>query len=137
MMSVLLLSALHLPSTAHSQCYDNFLLEQLRFAAQERGQYQWGTSGPHDAGSYNDWPQSTGFFCNQGSFATDYGRFFLEWYSGTLLQHGDRVLEAAADAFAGLPTKLAAKVGSMSISASRRFLRPQEQAACTFERVVH
>ena len=102
------------PFHSPSQCYDNFLLEQLRFAAQERGQYQWGTSGPHDAGSYNDWPQATGFFCNQGSFATDYGRFFLEWYSGTLLQHGDRVLEAAADAFAGLPTKLAAKVGLLS-----------------------
>ncbi len=41
-------------------------------------------------------PQETGFFCNWGgSWDTDYGRFFMGWYSGALLDHGDRLLTAA------------------------------------------
>ena len=92
------------------QCYDNYMLGSLRDTASSIGQTTWGNSGPHDAGRYNDWPQSTGFFGNQGSYATDYGRFFLAWYSDVLLQHGDRVLEAATDAFAGSTLKVAAKV---------------------------
>ena len=33
-----------------------------------------------------------------GSWDSEYGRFFLGWYSGALLAHGDRVLAAAAQA---------------------------------------
>ncbi|GJP51534.1 hypothetical protein CLOM_g10699 [Closterium sp. NIES-68] len=101
------------PGIGEFQCYDKFLLAQLSYAAQEAGQYQWGYSGPHDAGRYNDWPQATGFFGPHGSFATDYGRFFLEWYSSVLLRHGDAILEAATDVFVGLPVKLAAKVAGV------------------------
>jgi beta-amylase len=31
-----------------------------------------------------------------GSWASEYGDFFLDWYSGLLVQHCDRVLGAAA-----------------------------------------
>jgi len=34
-------------------------------------------------------------------FSSDYGRFFLHWYSSVLLGHGDIILEKAADVFAG------------------------------------
>ena len=33
-----------------------------------------------------------------GSWDSEYGRFFLGWYSGALIAHGDRVLGAAAQA---------------------------------------
>lgn len=54
-------------------------------------------SGPHDSGNYNSRAWETGFFVSQGgSWDSTYGQFFLEWYSGLLLQHADRVLGAAA-----------------------------------------
>jgi hypothetical protein len=44
--------------------------------------------------------QETGFFCSWGgSWDSPYGRFFLSWYSGALLDHGDRMLRAAASVF--------------------------------------
>ena len=33
-----------------------------------------------------------------GSWSSDYGHFFLSWYSNQLMQHADRVLGAAAAA---------------------------------------
>ena len=44
--------------------------------------------------------QETGFFRSWGgSWDTDYGRFFLGWYSSALERHGDRLLAAAAHVF--------------------------------------
>lgn len=34
--------------------------------AEKLGKPKWGLCGPHDAGGYNDWPESTGFFRSQG-----------------------------------------------------------------------
>eukprot|EP00850_Spirogloea_muscicola_P004636 SM000020S05986 [mRNA] locus=s20:231535:236334:- [translate_table: standard] len=99
------------PGIGEFQCYDRYLLAQLKLEADRIGQYDWGYSGPHDAGRYNDWPQATGFF--SGSFTTEYGRFFLEWYSNVLLRHGDQVLEIATGIFEGYKTKLAAKVAGV------------------------
>jgi len=64
----------------------------------------WG--GPHDAGSYNSLAWETGFFVSSGgSWDSEYGRFFLGWYSQCLLDHADRVLGAAGKALAkkGIP----------------------------------
>ena len=56
-----------------------------------------GLSGPHDAGHYNSSSWETGFFVSDGgNWSTPYGHFFLDWYSGLLMQHADRVLTAAA-----------------------------------------
>lgn len=101
------------PGIGEFQCYDKYLLSDLKQAANTIGHHEWGYSGPQDAGHYNDWPQSTGFFCNNGSYTTDYGKFFLEWYSGVLLKHGDMILEAASNVFAGCKVKLAAKVAGI------------------------
>lgn len=55
-----------------------------------------GYDGPHDCGNYNSHAWETGFFVSQGgSWDTEYGHFFLSWYSSLLLQHADRVLQAA------------------------------------------
>lgn len=94
----------------HLQCYDRYMLEELGKAAEAVDRYEWGYSGPHDSGRYNDWPHATGFFGSYESFNSEYGRFFLEWYSSMLLKHGDKVLEAASQAFEGCTTRLAAKV---------------------------
>ena len=58
-----------------------------------------GYEGPHDCGNYNSAAWETGFFVSDGgSWSTEYGHFFLSWYSRQLLQHADRVLGAAAAA---------------------------------------
>lgn len=68
-------------------------------------------AGPHDAPQYNDSPESSGFFREPwGSWQTEYGSFFLSWYAGELLAHGDRVLAAATRVFGGKNIELSAKV---------------------------
>ena len=54
------------PGVGEFQCYDHHALTSLRQTAELGGVPQWGTSGPHDAGGYNDWPESTGFFRSEG-----------------------------------------------------------------------
>ena len=62
----------------------------------EAGHIEWGGAGPHDAGGYNNLPHETGFFRAQhGSWDSEYGQFFLSWYSGELVEHGDRMLRCA------------------------------------------
>lgn len=44
--------------------------------------------------------QETAFFRSWGgSWDTDYGAFFMGWYSDSLLAHGERLMAAAADVF--------------------------------------
>ncbi|KAG0452928.1 hypothetical protein HPP92_025592 [Vanilla planifolia] len=45
--------------------------------------------------------------------ALPHGEFFLSWYSGLLLQHGDKVLSAAAAVFHGTGTKISVKVAGI------------------------
>lgn len=85
----------------------------LRAAAVAAGREEWGHSGPHDAGHYRQFPEETGFFRRDGTWNTDYGRFFLQWYSDALLAHGGRVLAAADSVFRGTGAKLSAKVAGI------------------------
>lgn len=89
------------------QCYDQYLLKNLRKASEARGHSFW-ARGPDNAGSYNSRPHETGFFCDGGDYNGYYGRFFLNWYSQVLVDHGDRVLSLAKLAFEG--TCIGAKV---------------------------
>eukprot|EP00262_Sarcandra_glabra_P012256 TRINITY_DN3117_c0_g1_i5.p1 TRINITY_DN3117_c0_g1~~TRINITY_DN3117_c0_g1_i5.p1 ORF type:complete len:302 (-),score=43.40 TRINITY_DN3117_c0_g1_i5:57-839(-) len=73
----------------------------------------WGQSGPHDSGHYNQFPEDTGFFKKEGTWKTEYGNFFLKWYSGMLLEHGDSLLEAAEGIFLGTGAKLSGKVAGI------------------------
>ncbi|KVH89109.1 hypothetical protein Ccrd_008910 [Cynara cardunculus var. scolymus] len=81
-------------------CYDRYMLKSLTKAAETRGHSFW-ARGPENAGSYNSRPHETGFFCNGGDYDSYYGRFFLNWYSQLLINHGDRVLSLAKFAFEG------------------------------------
>ncbi|XP_055962193.1 beta-amylase 7 isoform X2 [Mercurialis annua] len=95
------------PGIGEFQCYDQYLLKSMRKTAEARGQPFW-ARGPENAGSYNSQPHETGFFCDGGDYDGYYGRFFLNWYSRILIEHGDRVLSLAKLAFEG--TQIAAKV---------------------------
>ncbi|XVE77136.1 hypothetical protein DITRI_Ditri13aG0037600 [Diplodiscus trichospermus] len=95
------------PGIGEFQCYDQYMLKSLRKAAEMRAHSFW-ARGPDNAGSYNSRPHETGFFCDGGDYDGYYGRFFLNWYSQLLVDHGDRVLSLAKLAFEG--TCIAAKL---------------------------
>lgn len=86
----------------HWQCYDQYLMKSLERTAEARKLAFWG-KGPENAGSYNSSPHETRFFCDGGDYDSYYGRFFLNWYSQVLVDHGDRVLALANLAFEGTP----------------------------------
>ncbi|MCO5573586.1 hypothetical protein L7F22_027358 [Adiantum nelumboides] len=103
----------HFPGIGEFQCYDKYMLASLRACAEQVGQVEWGKSGPHDAGHYKQFPNETGFFHQNGAWNTPYGQFFLEWYSGNLLRHGERILSAAEGIFRGTGSKLSGKVAGI------------------------
>jgi len=88
------------------QSFDKHALGSLAAAGQSKG---W-TGPPMDAGSYNSKPWESGFF--GGGFKSEYGKFFLDWYSGALKAHGARVLQKARQAF-GDRVALAGKVSGI------------------------
>ena len=84
------------PGVGQFQCFDKYMLKRLQDAAKAIGRPEWGHGGPHDAGHYNSREWETGFFRNDGgSYLSEYGRFFLKWYSAELIQHADRILSRA------------------------------------------
>lgn len=85
----------------------------LQASAETLGKTDWGTSGPHDSGEYNQFPEDTAFFRRDGIWNNEYGQFFLKWYSGMLLEHGDRILAAAKGIFQGTGAKLSGKVAGI------------------------
>lgn len=101
------------PGVGEFQCYDRFMMADLRREAEALGQPEWGLTGPHDAGTYNSRAYETGFFCDGGSWTTEYGCFFLQWYSGALVRHADRVLSAVSEVLTkrGRPRRAIAMVG--------------------------
>ncbi|KAL5231165.1 hypothetical protein ABZP36_029941 [Zizania latifolia] len=101
------------PGIGEFQCYDKYMRASLQAAAQAAGHEEWGRSGPHNTGEYRQFPEETGFFRRDGTWSTEYGHFFLEWYSGMLLEHGDRVLAAAEAVFRGTGATISAKVAGI------------------------
>ncbi|KAJ4784534.1 Beta-amylase [Rhynchospora pubera] len=101
------------PGIGEFQCYDKYMKASLQASAIAAGHSEWGKGGPHDAGQYNQFPEDTGFFKREGTWNTEYGQFFLSWYSEKLLQHGDRILTAADSIFSSTGAKLSAKVAGI------------------------
>ncbi|KAL6871501.1 hypothetical protein ACP4OV_014330 [Aristida adscensionis] len=100
------------PGIGQFQCYDKYLEEDFKVAAAEAGHPEWEL--PCDAGGVNDTPDDTGFFAAEGgTYLTEQGRFFLMWYSSKLIEHGDKILDEANNAFLGCKVKLAAKVSGI------------------------
>lgn len=88
------------PGVGEFQCYDKYMLANLKQHSEATGHPVWGLGGPHDAPSYSQWPNEGSFFNdNGGSWGSPYGEFFLTWYSAQLIAHGDRILSLAASIF--------------------------------------
>lgn len=99
------------PGVGEFQCYDRYMLSVLQAAALACDHPEYGRDGgPHDAGTYCMWPHQTKFFRDDGSWASEYGQFFLLWYSQYLLHHAERMLEVACDVFGSSPVRLEAKL---------------------------
>lgn len=90
------------------------MLSSLKAAAEEIGKPEWGSTGPTDAGHYNNWPEDTQFFRKEGGgWNSPYGEFFLSWYSQMLLDHGARILSSAKTIFENTGVKLSAKIAGI------------------------
>ncbi|KAL2348221.1 hypothetical protein Fmac_002221 [Flemingia macrophylla] len=95
------------------ECYDKYMRASLEASAEAIGKKEWGRSGPHDSGQYNQFPDDTGFFKREGTWNTEYGKFFLDWYSTKLLEHGEKILVSAKGIFNSSGVTLSAKVAGI------------------------
>ncbi|GLT45657.1 hypothetical protein SLA2020_194730 [Shorea laevis] len=95
------------------QCYDKYMLASLNARAQYAGKPEWGNGGPIGASNLLQNPEDTDFFKNHGSWNTPYGKFFLEWYSGMLLLHGENICREAKAIFRGAEVNMLAKVAGI------------------------
>lgn len=102
------------PGIGAFQCYDKYMLGHLKAAAEAAGKPEWGSTGPTDAGNYNNWPEDTDFFKKEGGgWSVPYGDFFLTWYSQMLLDHGERILSSAKAIFEEKGVKLSVKIAGI------------------------
>ncbi|KAK4338525.1 hypothetical protein RND71_043012 [Anisodus tanguticus] len=95
------------------QCYDKYMLASLNACAGEIGMRERANGGPIGASNLMQDPESTEFFKSDGSWNTPYGEFFLAWYSGMLLLHGERICREAETIFRGLEVNLSGKVAGI------------------------
>lgn len=96
------------------QCHDKHMLDLLKQHAEASGNPLWGLGAPHDAPAYNESPMTSSFFKEQGgSWESPYGDFFLSWYSGELVSHGDRILSLASSTFSDSSIKVSGKLPLM------------------------
>ncbi|KAK4341625.1 hypothetical protein RND71_040126 [Anisodus tanguticus] len=91
-----------------------YMISNLQAAADAFGKPEWGQTGPTDAGHYNNWPEDTNFFRKEGGgWDSQYGEFFLTWYSQMLLSHGERILQSAKAIFEDKGVKISVKVAGI------------------------
>ncbi|XVE64646.1 hypothetical protein DITRI_Ditri07aG0117300 [Diplodiscus trichospermus] len=96
------------------QCYDKYMLASLNANAQGIGMPGWGNGGPFGASNLMQNPDHTDFFrSDSGTWNTPNGRFFLEWYSGMLLLHGERICKEAEAIFRGANVNTSARVAGI------------------------
>nr|GMD51022.1 beta-amylase-like isoform X1 [Ipomoea batatas] len=98
------------PGIGEFQCYDKYMVADWKKANEDAGHGNW--EMPGNAGTYNDTPDKTGFFQTNGTYQTDFGKFFLTWYSSKLIIHGDQILGEANKVFVGYKVNIAAKFRS-------------------------
>ncbi|KAL4027875.1 hypothetical protein IC575_011065 [Cucumis melo] len=102
------------PGIGAFQCFDKYMLSSLKAAANVAGKPEWGSTGPTDAGHYNNWPEDTQFFKKEGGgWNSTYGEFFLSWYSQILLDHGDSILSHASSIFKPSSVKISVKIAGI------------------------
>ncbi|PUZ58877.1 hypothetical protein GQ55_5G542500 [Panicum hallii var. hallii] len=96
------------------QCYDKFMQASLSAHAQILGIQKWGSGGSIGRdGSQQNLEESSFFRADGGYWDTPYGRFFLEWYSGMLVLHGERLCMIADTIFSGTGVTISGKVAGI------------------------
>lgn len=95
------------------QCYDKYMLASLNACARKMGMPQWGYGGPTGASTTTNDPERAEFFRSDGSWNTPYGQFFLEWYSGLLILHGENICRQAESIFRGTDVAVSGKVAGV------------------------
>lgn len=85
----------------------------LNACAGEVGMPEWGKCGPIGGLRMTHDPERSEFFRRDGSWNTPYGKFFLEWYAGLLILHGERICREAASIFHGTEVTISGKVASV------------------------
>ncbi|XP_055813792.1 beta-amylase 1, chloroplastic [Solanum dulcamara] len=102
------------PGIGAFQCYDKYMISSLQAAAEAFGKPEWGHTGPTDAGQYNNWPEDTNFFKKEGGgWDSQYGEYFLSWYSQMLLDHGERIVQSAKAIFEDKGVKISVKIAGI------------------------
>lgn len=104
-------SFLHYPSTEYAnvrtlfcfQFHDQYMVASLKEHAREVGMPEWGNV-------YRVAEQLQFAENGNDSWNTPYGAFLLEWYSGMLLMHGERICEQAEAIFSGTNVIMSAKL---------------------------
>ncbi|KAK9671834.1 hypothetical protein RND81_12G057600 [Saponaria officinalis] len=100
-----------LTGVSEFQCYDKYMLQNLKEHAELAGCPLWGLGGPHDVPDHNEPPSMSNFFKNEGgSWETPYDDFFLSCYSGQLLSHGACILSLASNVFHDVPVSISGKL---------------------------
>jgi len=96
------------------QCFDDHALASLEEAANQRNRFDWRSPFSRSVvGGYNSKPPASTDFFNY-VYQGDQGKFFLEWYFGSLKDHGARVLSQASSVFGQYPgVKLAGKIAGI------------------------
>ena len=103
------LSRWEFPGNGSFQCYDSEFKRIFREEAKEAGHPEW-TSPPTDTGDgYNELPGGPEFW--RTGYTTDFGKYFLKWYSQKLIEHGKNVLKIAREVFT--KTKLSGKIAGI------------------------
>lgn len=96
------------------QCYDKFMQASLSARAQIFGLQEWGNDGSTGTdGSQKNLEEASFFRLDGGYWDTPYGHFFLEWYSGMLLLHGERLCMIADAIFSGTGVTISGKVAGI------------------------
>jgi len=100
------LSKWQFPGIGAFQCYDNYLAKSCFWKT-------WVSPPQGVLPDYNQTPDKTSYFCENGTVTTRDGRTFMRWYFDTMYNHGDDMLKRANSVFKNSGVKLSAKVAGI------------------------
>lgn len=101
------------PGVGEFQAFAPKMKQMFQNASKAANHPEW-DSPPTDAGSYNSRPDDTSFFrANSGGYQTEYGKFFMNWYSNLLIEHARKILTPAVSIFRSSNCAVAMKVAGI------------------------
>ncbi|OHT10032.1 glycosyl hydrolase [Tritrichomonas foetus] len=100
------------PGCGGFQTFDDKFVDLLEEDAQNAGVPEYGHN-PTNVGNFNLQPEQSDFWREYTSdgWKSDYGQWYIKWYSQKLIDHGGRVMNVAREVFPS--TKLSAKIAGL------------------------